>query len=66
METENGSPDLMEELAAILDGRCVWCRLGMGHPGYSQCDGAVGMASNSDRGRKMNIEHSPFRDNGVN
>jgi hypothetical protein len=29
--------DLVTELVAIRDGRCVWCAMQKPHPGYSQC-----------------------------
>lgn len=29
--------DLMEELAAICAGRCIWCERNLPHLGYSRC-----------------------------
>ena len=37
MEKEQRLPGLMDELAAIREGYCIWCRLGTGHPAYSRC-----------------------------
>ena len=37
MRRPNHKVSLMEELLALRDGRCIWCRLGVHHPEYSLC-----------------------------
>lgn len=40
MNAKNAIVNLMDELAAIRDGLCIWCSLGQVHPAYSRCSHA--------------------------
>ena len=40
-------PGLMDELVAIAQGRCVWCRSGLSHPGYSRCERRAAFGHNA-------------------
>ncbi len=37
MNTTGIKISLMDELAAICAGRCIWCEKNLPHPAYSQC-----------------------------
>ncbi len=51
MSTKTLAIDLMDELAAIREGSCVWCMLHRPHPAYSRC-------SHNDHSMLKQVERS--------